>query len=236
MIVAEQKPLAEIKAMIDGYQRILAVGCGTCVTVCFAGGEKEVSILAASLRMATRLDGHGVEIDEATVQRQCEWEYVDVLRDRLDRYDAILSLGCGVGVQTLAERFPDIRVLPALNTKFMGLPVEPGVWEERCQACGDCILDRTAGICPIARCSKQLLNGPCGGSQNGRCEVDPETPCAWQLIWERMIALGALDRLLEIQPPKDWSTSRDGGPRRVVREDLRPPKAPVETSVGVEGR
>ncbi|MCS7222660.1 MAG: methylenetetrahydrofolate reductase C-terminal domain-containing protein [Anaerolineae bacterium] len=224
MIVAEQKPLAEIKAMVEGYQRVLAVGCGTCVTVCFAGGEKEVGILASALRMATRLDGHGVDIDEVTVQRQCEWEYIDPLRSRLDSYDAILSLGCGVGVQTLAERFPNIRVLPALNTKFMGLPVEQGVWEERCQACGDCILDRTGGICPIARCSKQLLNGPCGGSQNGKCEVSSDIPCAWHLIWERMTALGMLDRLLEIQPPKNWSTSRDGGPRRIIREDLRLPE------------
>jgi ferredoxin len=225
MIVAEQKPLAEIKAMVEGYRRVLAVGCGTCVTVCFAGGEKEVGILASALRMATQLDGHGVDIDEVTVQRQCEWEYIDPLQDRLDSYDAILSLGCGVGVQTLAERFPNIRVLPALNTKFMGLPVEQGVWEERCQACGDCILDRTGGICPIARCSKQLLNGPCGGSQNGRCEISPNIPCAWHLIWERMSALGMLDRLLEIQPPKNWSASRDGGPRRIIREDLRLPEA-----------
>jgi len=99
--------------------------------------------------------------------------------------------------------------------------VEQGVWEERCQACGDCILGLTAGICPIARCAKQLLNGPCGGSQDGKCEVDPDVPCAWQLIWERAVKLGRMDQLLEIQPPKDWSKSRDGGQRKIVREDLR---------------
>jgi hypothetical protein len=146
------------------------------------------------------------------------------LRERLMNYDAILSLGCGVGVQTLAERFPGKRVLPGLNTKFMGLPTEQGIWEERCQACGDCILDLTGGICPIARCSKQLLNGPCGGSQNSKCEVSKETPCAWQLIWERMSSLGMLDRLMQVQPPKDWRTSRDGGPRRIIRDDLRLPE------------
>jgi ferredoxin len=224
MIVAEQKPLAEIKAMLDGSGKVLMVGCGTCVTVCFAGGEKEVGILASALRMATRLDGNGIDFDEVTVQRQCEWEYIDPLAERLENYDTILSLGCGIGVQTLAERFPSKRVLPALNTTFMGLPSEQGVWEERCQACGNCILDLTGGICPIARCSKQLLNGPCGGSQNGKCEINPETPCAWQLIWERMSALGLLDRLMEVQPPKDWSTSRDGGPRRIIRDDLRLPE------------
>jgi ferredoxin len=224
MIIAEQKPLAEVKEMLEGYGNVLVVGCGTCVTVCLAGGEKEVGILASSLRMATRLDGHPIAMDEAMVQRQCEWEYIDPLRERLADYDAILSLGCGIGVQTLAERFPDKRVLPALNTTFLGLPVEQGVWEERCQACGDCILDLTGGICPIARCSKQLLNGPCGGSQRGECEVNKDTPCAWQLIWERMAALGMLDRLMQVQPPKDWRSSRDGGPRRIVRDDLRLPE------------
>jgi ferredoxin len=224
MIVAEQKPLAEIKDMLNGAEKALVVGCGTCVTVCFAGGEKEVGILASALRIATKLDGNGLDLDEVTVQRQCEWEYIEPLAGSLENYDAILSLGCGIGVQTLAERFPDKRVLPGLNTTFLGLPTEQGVWEERCQACGDCILDLTGGICPIARCSKQLLNGPCGGSQNGECEIDPEVPCAWQLIWERMSDLGLLDRLMEVQPAKDWSTSRDGGPRRIIRNDLRLPE------------
>jgi ferredoxin len=224
MIVAEQKPLAEIKEMVAGYDRLLVAGCGTCVTVCFAGGTKEAGILAASLRMASRLNGHDQEVDELTVQRQCEWEYVDLLADRLDDYDAVLSLGCGVGVQTLAERFPTKRVLPGLNTTFMGLPTEQGVWEERCQACGDCILDLTGGICPITRCAKQLLNGPCGGSQNGVCEINPDVPCAWQLIWERLSGLGLVDQLLTVQPPKNWSTSRDGGPRRIIRDDLRLPE------------
>jgi hypothetical protein len=174
--------------------------------------------------MATKLDGNGVDFDEVTVQRQCEGEYIDPLADRLEDYDAVLSLGCGIGVPTLAERVPDKRVLPGLNTTFLGLPTEQGVWEERCQACGNCVLDQTGGICPIARCSKQLLNGPCGGSQDGVCEIDPEVACAWQLIWERMSALGLIDQLMELQPAKDWSTSRDGGPRRIIRDDLRLPE------------
>ena len=221
MIVAEQKPLDEIKGLVANAEKILVVGCGTCVTVSFAGGTKEVGILASSLRMATKLDGNAKQFDEVTVQRQCEWEYVDPLQAQLEHYDLVLSLGCGIGVQALAERFPDTPVVPGLNTTFLGMPVEHGVFEERCQACGDCILGITGGICPIARCSKQLLNGPCGGSQRGVCEVNAEISCAWQLIYDRMAARGQLDRLLEIQPPKNWSTSRDGGPRKVVREDLR---------------
>jgi ferredoxin len=221
MIVGEQKPLKEVKELVAEADRVLVVGCGTCVTVSFAGGTKEVGILASSLRMATKLDGHAKQFDEVTVQRQCEWEYIDPLETQLGDYDLVLSLGCGIGVQALAERYPETPVVPGLNTTFLGMPTEHGVFEERCQACGDCILGLTGGICPIARCSKQLLNGPCGGSQNSVCEISTDTPCAWQLIYERMEARGQLDRLMEIQPPKNWSTSRDGGPRKIVREDLR---------------
>jgi ferredoxin len=221
MIIGEQKPLDEIKQMIADYQKILILGCGTCVTVCFAGGEKEVGILASSLRMATRLEGQNKEFMEATVQRQCEYEYNEEVADLVKEADAVLSLACGIGVQTMNEQFPEIITLPGLNTSFLGQPVEEGIWDERCQACGTCILDRTAGICPIARCSKSLLNGPCGGSVNGKCEIDPEIDCAWQLIYDRLKALGKLELMTEIQPARDWSTSRDGGPRKIVREDLR---------------
>lgn len=223
MIVAEQKPFEEIKAKLANANKVLVVGCGTCVTVCFAGGEKEVGILSASLRMATKIDGHAKQIDEATVQRQCEWEYLDTLKDRIGSYDLVLSLGCGVGVQAIAEHFPDARVAPGLNTSFLGLPVEQGVWAERCAACGNCILDLTGGICPIARCSKSLLNGPCGGSEGGKCEISDKNKtvdCAWAMIVEKLIKRGELDHLLEINTAKNWSTSRDGGPRRITREDL----------------
>jgi len=221
MIIAEQMPLGEIKRMLAPYKRVLVLGCGTCVTVCFAGGEKEVSVLASSLRMATRLDGDPKEVGEATVERQCEYEYNEQIADQLQQVDAVLSLACGIGVQTMNEQFPWIVTLPGVNTTFLGQPLEQGVWAERCQACGNCILDMTGGICPIARCAKSLLNGPCGGSQNGKCEINPETDCAWELIYDRLKALDRLDVLLEIQPPKDWSTSRDGGQRKMVREDLR---------------
>ena len=221
MIVAEQKPIEEIRDLIDEANNVLVVGGGTCVTVCFAGGEKEAGILATSLRMKTKLDGDPKDVTHTTVQRQCEWEYIDPLSDQIGEVDAVISLGCGIGVQALAERYPDAFIVPGLNTTFLGLPTEQGVWEERCAACGECVLGLTGGICPIARCAKQLLNGPCGGSQEGVCELDPETPCAWQLIYEKLAAQDRLHLLMEIQPPKDWSTSRDGGPRKITREDLR---------------
>jgi ferredoxin len=221
MITAEQKPLEEIRQMLSSYRKVLVLGCGTCVTVCFAGGEKEVGILASSLRMATRLAGDPKEVLEATVQRQCEYEYNEEVVDQLRGVDAVLSLACGIGVQTLNEQYVDVVSLPGVNTTFLGQPTEQGVWAERCQACGNCLLDRTGGICPIARCSKTLLNGPCGGSQNGKCEIDSEIDCAWQLIYDRLKALDRLDWMVDIEPAKDWSTSRDGGPRQIVREDLR---------------
>lgn len=221
MIVAEQKSLNEIQALVGNAKNVLVAGCGTCVTVCFAGGSREAAILAASLRMASKISGGEKAVADVTVQRQCEWEYLEEIAGQVHDVDLVVSLGCGVGVQAMVEYFPEAWVVPGLNTKFMGLPTEQGVWAERCAACGDCILGLTGGICPIARCSKSLLNGPCGGSEDGHCEISPEVPCAWQLIYDRLSGMQKLDVLLELQPPKNWRTSRDGGPRKIVREDLR---------------
>lgn len=221
MIKAKQKPIAEIMALIAPYKKILILGCGTCVTISFAGGEKEVGMLASSLRISTSMAGQDKTFGEATVQRQCEWEFIDAVTNQIKRADAVISLACGIGVQALAERYPDKVIVPGVNTTFLGMAIEHGVLVERCRACGDCVLGLTGGICPIARCAKNLLNGPCGGSQNGKCEVDPETECAWQLIYDRLARLGQLDRLDALMPYKDWSKDYDGGPRKIVREDLK---------------
>lgn len=221
MIIAERKSLDEIKGLIGDAEKVLVVGCGTCVTVCFAGGSREAEITSASLRMSSKLEGKAKAVKDVTVQRQCEWEYLDQIEDQIGEADIILSLGCGIGVQAIAEHYPNTWVVPGLNTSFLGLPVEQGVWEERCAACGDCILGLTGGICPIARCSKSLLNGPCGGSEDGHCEIDPDVPCAWQLIYDRLSSKGKLQAIIDINPPKNWSKSRDGGPRKIIRDDLR---------------
>ena len=221
MIVAENKSLDEVKQLLGDAENVLVVGCGTCVTVCFAGGAREAAITSTSLRMSTKLDGNPKAVSDVTVQRQCEWEYLDQIKEQVEEADIILSLGCGIGVQAMVEHYPDSWVVPGLNTSFLGMPTEQGVWVERCAACGDCILGLTGGICPIARCSKSLLNGPCGGSEDGHCEIDPEVECAWQLIVDRLTSQDKLHVLLEIQEPKNWQKSRDGGPRKIVREDLR---------------
>lgn len=221
MIKAKQKPIAEIKEMIAPYPKVLILGCGTCVTISFAGGEKEVGLLASSLRIASAMNGQDRTFAEATVQRQCEWEFIDAVAEEINRADAVISLACGIGVQALAERYPDKVILPGVNTTFLGMAVEHGVLVERCRACGDCVLGETGGVCPVARCAKNLMNGPCGGSQNGKCEVDAELDCAWQLIYDRLSRLGQLENMTRVRLPKDWSKDYDGGPRKIVREDLK---------------
>ncbi|HHT9125860.1 MAG TPA: methylenetetrahydrofolate reductase C-terminal domain-containing protein [Candidatus Brocadiia bacterium] len=221
MIVADIKPFKEIMRLVKNYRKICVIGCGTCVTVCHAGGQKQVSEVAAQLRLAAKLEKKHLEVGEETILRQCEHEFIDSLEGLVQKYDAIVSLGCGIGVQMLAERFPHTRILPGLNTKFMGAPTEPGIFWERCVGCGNCILAETGGFCPVTRCAKGLLNGPCGGSQNGLCEVSPDTPCVWQLIYEQLEAQGMLDTMEAITPPKDWSVGQGGcGPRRLVLEHL----------------
>jgi ferredoxin len=220
MIVAQQKDFDEIKEMIRGYKRLLVLGCQTCVAICFAGGKHEVEVLASMIRIDRKMAEQDVEITEDTIVRQCDFEFIDPIKDQVADSDAVLSLACGVGVQTLAERFPDKVILPGLNTGFMGMTEEMGVWSERCAGCGNCILDKTGGLCPIARCSKGLLNGPCGGSVDGKCEISPDVDCVWQLIIDRLKKLNRLESLEEILPVKDWGVSGHGGPRKIVREDL----------------
>ncbi len=205
MIVARRKPLEEIEANIEGFSRVLVVGCGTCVAVCQAGGEKEVEILATQLRMRARLTGRKQKIDEIVLPRQCDREFFEPLAAFVGNYDAILSTACGAGVQFLAERFEDVPVFPALDTLFIGVTEAPGVWGERCSACGKCLLDLTGGICPITMCAKGLLNGPCGGTNRGKCEVDPEKDCAWTRIYRRLERLGRLHLIEQIAPPRDHS-------------------------------
>jgi ferredoxin len=220
MITAERKPMEEIIECIKPFNRIILAGCNECVTVCSAGGRKEVGILSSALQMAFMKEGRTLEIKEVTLERQCDPEYVEELVPLMGQVEAVLSMACGCGVQEVARRYKDLPVFPAVNTKFMGASERQGVWAERCQGCGDCILGLTGGICPVARCSKRLFNGPCGGSTAGKCEISPETDCAWQLIWDRLKALGQTDRYEQIMAAKDWRTSRDGGPRKIIREDL----------------
>jgi ferredoxin len=221
MIVGEPKPFQEVRQMVEPYDKVLIIGCGTCVTVCYAGGEKEAEVLGIGLRIARKIAGRKLETREVTVERQCEWEFLEEIAGLVEEAQAVISLACGAGVQAVAEKFPGKPVFPGINTKFIGIPEQQGVWEEKCAACGNCFLHLTGGLCAVARCAKRLTNGPCEGSRGGRCEVTPEIACVWKLIYDRLLALGdpaALEKILEL---RDWSTGRDGGYRRVEREDMK---------------
>ncbi|HDZ24316.1 MAG TPA: hypothetical protein ENH70_07240 [Desulfobacteraceae bacterium] len=220
MIVAEQKPIKEIWEMVKDFDKVLVIGCKGCVTVCNVGGAKEVGVLASLLRIAANKNGKTMDVGAATLERQCDPEYIEEVKDIIGEYDAVVSIACGVGPQFLSERYPQSRIFPGLNTKFMGGAVEHGVWSERCAGCGTCVVHYFGGLCPIARCSKSLLNGPCGGSSGGKCEISKEVDCIWDLIVRKLMEQGRLDELRQFRPPKDWRTARDGGPRKMIREEL----------------
>jgi ferredoxin len=219
MIVGEQKSIEEIKKIVAPYRKVLIMGCGTCVKTCFAGGEDEVAVLASALRLAFRTEGREIDIEEVTVERQCEDEFIQEGAEAIARNESVLSLACGAGVQAVARRFSTMPVLPGVNTTFIGVLERHGLFTEECSGCGDCALDVFGGICPFTRCAKKLLNGPCGGSRQGKCEVNPETDCAWHLIIERLRRLGQMDNLKRYIPPKNWSNSLASGPRKLIRED-----------------
>jgi ferredoxin len=221
MIVASPKSIRELVQIIDRHDKVLFVGCGTCVTVCLAGGEREVGIAAYAVRMARKLAGRPAQIEQVVIERQCENEFIKDLVPAADRNEAVVSFGCGAGVQALAERLPNKPVYAALNTQFLGILEEQAVWAEKCLGCGDCMLATFGGICPVTRCAKRILNGPCGGSAEDHCEVDADRPCAWQLIYQRLKAIGQLDRLAPIIPPKDWSPAWHAGARKMVRPEHR---------------
>ena len=221
MIVTQMKPFDEILTFIEPYKRILVLGCDGCTQP--PRSIKEAEIYAELINIAGKLNNKGYECKTFTVSRQCDNNILTKnLAPELDGVDAVLSLACGIGPQTIAEVFPDERIYPAQNTLFMGSEkMDDASLSEKCRSCGDCILYLTDNVCPITRCSKNILNGPCGGTTaDGKCEVDPDMDCAWYLIHARLKSTGKLATLEEIQPPKDWRISGHGGPRKSIRDEL----------------
>ena len=223
MIVAKRKPFEEIKNLLKDFKKVLNVGCGTCVAVCLAGGEKEVDVLNVELDIARKLEDNPIQLGALTAERQCDQEYLAELDDVVKDYEAILSMACGAGVQFLAERFPNIPVFPALDTSGLAVNQAVGWYEERCRSCSSCVLGLTGGICPVTMCAKGLYNGPCGGTNLGSCEINAEQPCAWYLIYERLERQGRLDCIMEISPAVDW---QDQVPRTLVQPGYKKPEKP----------
>ncbi|MFZ0611505.1 MAG: methylenetetrahydrofolate reductase C-terminal domain-containing protein [Desulfobacterales bacterium] len=221
MIVAKRKPFEEIKEMLKPYKKVLNVGCGTCVSVCLAGGEKEVAVLNTELEMARKLDDNPIELSSHTVERQCDREYLAELDEMVKDKDAIVSMACGVGIQFLAERFPDKPVFPGVDTTGLAVNQAVGWYEERCRSCGKCVLGMTGGICPVTMCAKGLYNGPCGGTNKGKCEISQDQACAWYKIHERLSQQGRLDLIKEFKEPSDWT---DQTPRTLIQPGYKKPE------------
>lgn len=222
MIVAERKPFEEIKDMLKGYKKVLNVGCGTCVAVCLTGGEKEVAVLNTEIDMARKLDENPIELGAITVERQCDREYLEALDDKVADYEAILSMACGAGIQFLAERYPDKPVLPAVDTTFIGVNQDVGWYEERCRSCSACVLAYTGGICPVTMCAKGLYNGPCGGTDQGKCEISQDQPCAWYEIHNRLAGQGRLELIKTFKQIVPWKNQK---PRTLIQPGYKKPEA-----------
>ncbi len=206
MVKAKRKPLEEIIAMLGENMRVLTVGCGGCTSVCLAGGQKEVLDLNQELASYFKRSGKEIKLVHYTVERQCNSEYLSDVEDLVEPCDCLLSLACGAGVQLLAETYQTKPVFPALNTLFVGIDRNVGLFEERCSTCGDCKLGYTGGICPVTRCSKSIFNGPCGGTKEDlSCEVSDDIPCAWHEIYERLKRQGRMEHMLAIHPPMNWN-------------------------------
>ncbi len=218
MIVGQQKSIDEIWQMVKDHKKVLVMGCNTCVAVCHQGGFKEAEIITSLLRIKAAQEDVDMDIKVSAIERQCEHEFFDPVIETVKKVEAVLSTACGIGVQYMAEKFEKTFLYPALNTTFLGAVDQPGHFSERCQACGNCLLGSTGGICPISRCAKRLQNGPCGGSTAGKCEIAKDVDCVWQLIVNRLDALGRLDDYEQLAPLKDWSKDRAGGPRSFVIE------------------
>ncbi len=191
MIITEKKPPEELLAMLEGVERVALVGCGSCAAACKTGGAPELEEMKAFLEANGKKVVGTILPDECCHKLLVKRE-VKALRD--SGAEAVVGLSCGDGVQTVADNVA-LPVYPACNTLFLGQVERVGMYREYCRMCGDCVLGETGGICPVTRCAKSLVNGPCGGAREGKCEADPANDCAWVLIYRRLEATGQLEKL-----------------------------------------
>ena len=217
MIVTKQKPMEAILKELEGYQDIFLVGCGDCSTLCETGGEDQVK------EMKEKLEAEGKKITGSTIpevgchELDAKKEF-RAHKDEVEKAEAVLVMSCGAGCQSTRSAI-EKPVFPSNDTLFLGNIIRYGNFEEKCRLCGDCLLEMTGGICPVARCHKGILNGPCGGTNEGKCEVDPEKECAWTLIYEQLEKEGHLEKMRVYQPAKNWNTVLKPG--RYVLESRR---------------
>jgi hypothetical protein len=200
--ITKQKSVEEIEQELGGFDRIYITGCGTCATMTKTGGKEEV------VKMKEHLQELGKLVTGCTVIPTACDEMTEVaIKENIgaiENANCILVMACALGVHKLST-YIDKPVIPALDTLFIGIEDSPGCFQEVCAQCGQCILGQTAGICPLTACHKGLLNGPCGGTNDGKCEVDKEKDCAWTLIYQRLNAQGRLDLMRKQQAPRDYN-------------------------------
>jgi len=201
MIISQKKPVEELLAMLEGAKKVGIVGCASCAASCQTGGEPEVADMKAFLE-ERGFEVAGTVMPDECCHRMLLKRELRVFKDA--GLDAIVCLACGDGVQTVADNI-NVPVYPANNTLFLGQVERVGIFHEYCRMCGDCVLGATGGICPITKCAKSLVNGPCGGQKNGKCEVNPENDCAWILIYNRLKAIGQEDKLGRTRPDKGYA-------------------------------
>ncbi|MCK4718414.1 MAG: methylenetetrahydrofolate reductase C-terminal domain-containing protein [Thermoplasmata archaeon] len=207
MIITRQRSLEDILASLADADTIFIAGCSECATLCRTGGEPEVLAMKEALEATgKKVSGHVVL--EPACHLLNDKRLLKPLKTEVEEADIILSMSCGNGTQTIAE-VTGAEVVPGNQTLFLGEIKRIGVFERNCMLCGECVLEETGGLCPVARCPKHMLNGPCGGSEGGKCEVNPEEECIWHNIYEKLEKAGKLDKLKKIQPPKDWSKSEE---------------------------
>jgi hypothetical protein len=198
--ITQQKPQEEVDQLLNGFSRLFIIGCGTCVTLTHTGGEPEVKAMKEDLsqkgKMVTGNLVAPVACDNLT------GEIINECSEQIEQADALLVMTCAFGVQTIARQLKKI-VIPALNTLFIGKETGPGQFDEICLQCGTCIIGETGGICPVTSCHKGLVNGPCGGTNNGKCEIDKAKDCAWTMIYNRLSELGHLDSMRKLRKPRN---------------------------------
>lgn len=198
--ITQIKPLEEIERLLDGMGRVFIVGCGTCATLTQTGGAVEVEAMKGQLAEKGK-----VITGTTIVPVACDHLTGEILNDisvSVKQADAILVMSCAFGVQTIAHQ-TGRNVIPALDTLFIGRETGAGEFNEACKQCGTCIIGETGGICPVTACHKGLVNGPCGGTNNGKCEIDSDKDCAWTAIYNRLSQLGRLDAMRKYQKPRN---------------------------------
>ena len=213
--ITRAKPMEAVLKRLEGYDRVFIAGCGTCATMCRTGGVNEVAAMSKALEEAGKLVTDTLVIPTAcdTLTHEC----MEQNREAMEDAQVALVMSCAFGVQTVAG-YVGRPVQPALDTLFFGLETAPGHFAEVCMQCGECVLAETAGICPVTSCHKGLMNGPCGGTNNGKCEIDSSIDCAWTLIYNRLKKIGRLDLMRNYCKPKNFQAMAKPGRVHIVIE------------------